>query len=45
VARRTQDPSSARTIALPPFLNTMLRKHLERHHNEFVFTAEGGTWL
>jgi integrase len=38
-------PSSARTITLPPFLITMLRKHLERHDNEFVFTAEGGTWL
>ncbi|SDP26854.1 tyrosine-type recombinase/integrase [Lentzea jiangxiensis] len=37
--------SSARTITLPPFLITMLRKHLERHDNEFVFTAEGGTWL
>ncbi|MGW4214800.1 tyrosine-type recombinase/integrase [Lentzea sp. NPDC004789] len=34
-------PSSARTITLPPFLITMLRKHLERHDNEFVFTAEG----
>lgn len=33
--------SSARTITLPPFLITMLRKHLERHDNEFVFTAEG----
>jgi integrase len=38
-------PSSARTITLPPFLITMLRKHLEQHDNEFVFTAEGGTWL
>jgi integrase len=23
----------------------MLCKHFERHDNEFVFTAEGGTWL
>ncbi|WP_157984843.1 site-specific integrase [Lentzea terrae] len=38
-------PSSARTITLPPFLITMLRKHLERHDHEFVFTDEGGTWL
>jgi integrase len=38
-------PSSARTITLPPFLFTMLRKHLEQHDNEFVVTAEGGTWL
>lgn len=38
-------PSSARTITLPPFLVTMLRKHFERHDNEFVFTAECGTWL
>ncbi|MFJ8962954.1 hypothetical protein ACIRG5_26570 [Lentzea sp. NPDC102401] len=30
---------------LPPFLITMLCKHLERHDNEFVFTAEGETWL
>jgi len=37
--------SSARTITLPPFLVTMLHKHLDRHDNEFVFTAEGGTWL
>ncbi|MDX8036015.1 hypothetical protein SK803_37965 [Lentzea sp. BCCO 10_0856] len=35
--------SSARTITLPPFLVTMLRKHLERYNNEFVFTTEGGT--
>jgi integrase len=45
VARLTQTASSARTITLPPFLITMLRKHLERHNNEFVFTAEGRTWL
>jgi integrase len=37
--------SSARTITLAPFLITLLRKHLERHDNEFVFTAESGTWL
>jgi integrase len=37
--------SSARTITLPPFLISLLHKHLERHDNEFVFTAEGGTWL
>ena len=37
--------SSARTITLPPFLITLLRKHLERHDNEFVFTAEGGSRL
>ncbi|NGY66373.1 hypothetical protein G7043_46545 [Lentzea sp. NEAU-D13] len=37
--------SSARTITLPPFLITMLRNHFDRHDNEFVFTAEGGTWL
>ncbi|NGY61610.1 hypothetical protein G7043_22025 [Lentzea sp. NEAU-D13] len=24
---------------------TMFRKYLEQHDNEFVFTAEGGTWL
>ena len=38
-------PSSAYTITLPPFLITMLRKHLELNDNEFVVTAEGGTWL
>jgi integrase len=37
--------SSARTITLPPFLIALLRKHLERHDNEFVFTTETRTWL
>jgi hypothetical protein len=32
--------SSARVITLPPFLTGLLRRHLQRHNNEFVFTAE-----
>ncbi|VVJ19594.1 Integrase [Amycolatopsis camponoti] len=38
-------PSSARTIALPPFLIGLLRRHLETHPFEFVFTNACGTWL
>jgi Phage integrase family len=38
-------PSSARTIALPPFLTWLLRDHLETHPFEFVFTNPCGTWL
>jgi integrase len=37
--------SSARTITLPPFLIDLLRNHLQRHHGDFVFTTESGTWL
>ena len=37
--------SSARVITLPPFLIRLLRDYLQRHDNEFVFTADGGTWL
>jgi hypothetical protein len=37
--------SSARTITLPPFLISLLRNHLERHTNDFVFTAESGNRL
>lgn len=38
-------PSSARRIALPPFLVRLLRRHLESHPFEFVFTTSRGTWL
>ena len=38
-------PASARTITLPPFLITLLRKHLEPHDHEFVFTTPRGCWL
>ncbi|SEF36299.1 Site-specific recombinase XerD [Amycolatopsis pretoriensis] len=38
-------PSSARTIVLPPFLVRLLRRHLETHPFEFVFTNGCGTWL
>ncbi|OXM56078.1 multidrug DMT transporter permease [Amycolatopsis thailandensis] len=38
-------PSSARTIALPPFLVRLLRRHLETHPFEFVFTNACGSWL
>jgi hypothetical protein len=34
--------ASARSISLPPFLITLLRQHLERHDNEFVFTNSRG---
>ncbi|MCP3798474.1 site-specific integrase [Allokutzneria sp. A3M-2-11 16] len=37
--------SSARVITLPAFLITLLRRHFERHDNEFVFTTESGNWL
>ena len=37
--------SSARVVTLPPFLIKLLRDYLKRHDNEFVFTADGGTWL
>jgi integrase len=37
--------ASARSISLPPFLITLLRQHLERHDNEFVFTNSCGNWL
>jgi integrase len=37
--------SSARTIALPPFLTRLLRQHLETHPYEIVFTTSRGTWL
>jgi integrase len=38
-------PSSARTIVLPSFLVRLLRRHLETHPFEFVFTNACGTWL
>ncbi|MFD2472650.1 tyrosine-type recombinase/integrase [Amycolatopsis silviterrae] len=38
-------PSSARRIALPPFLVRLLRRHLDSHPFEFVFTTSRGTWL
>jgi integrase len=38
-------PSSARTIVLSPFLVGLLRRHLETHPFEFVFTNACGTWL
>lgn len=41
----TSTAASARVITLPPFLIRMLRRRLERHANEFVFTTEGGTSL
>lgn len=37
--------SSARRIHLPPFLTELLRKHLNTHPYEYVFTTESGTWL
>ncbi len=37
--------ASARTIALPPFLTALLRRHLATHPFEFVFTTPSGTWL
>ena len=37
--------SSARRIHLPPFLVELLRKHLDSHPHEYVFTTESGTWL
>ncbi|MFJ7218876.1 tyrosine-type recombinase/integrase [Amycolatopsis sp. NPDC098790] len=37
--------TSARTIALPPFLVALLREHLARHRYEFVFTTPSGTRL
>jgi integrase len=37
--------SSARRIALPPFLVDLLREHLATHPYEYVFTTRNGTWL
>ncbi|MBP2320442.1 integrase [Kibdelosporangium banguiense] len=37
--------SSARVITLPPFLIGLLRQHLQRHDNEFIFTTKTGKWL
>jgi hypothetical protein len=37
-------PASARTITLPPFLITLIRKHLESHDHEFAFPALRGCW-
>ncbi|WP_101435459.1 tyrosine-type recombinase/integrase [Amycolatopsis echigonensis] len=42
---RPKTPSSARRVALPPFLVGLLRRHLEVHPFEFVFTTSNGTWL
>ena len=36
---------SARTIALPPFLVTLLRQHLHGHRHEFVFLTADGAFL
>jgi hypothetical protein len=38
-------PSSTRIIVLPPGLVRLLRRHLETHPFEFVFTNACGTWL
>ncbi|MDX8036002.1 tyrosine-type recombinase/integrase [Lentzea sp. BCCO 10_0856] len=32
-------------MTLPPFLITLLRKHLESHDHEFVFTTPRNCWL
>jgi integrase len=37
--------ASARSIALPPILITLLRQHLDQHDHEFVFTNSHGNWL
>lgn len=37
--------SAVRTIALPPFLATLLTATRERTRTDFVFTAERGGWL
>lgn len=39
-----KNPGSARRITLPPFLVTLLRRHLETVESEFVFVTPDGHW-